>query len=159
LARSMMAGLQNGERLQRHFTPAVMERLMRHPFPGNVRELRNVLERAATLDTDPTEMLTPLGVAPAPVALPPAQAPIENDDAAPGRFLELRADCDVPFKEAKERLLESFEAAYFVHLIKRAQGNASAMARIAGIDRKHIYNLAKKHNVALRQRADEPDGD
>jgi DNA-binding NtrC family response regulator len=168
LARAIARGLPQGEALLRRFTDGVMNNLKRHPFPGNVRELRNVLERAATLDTDPTDMLTPLGAIPAgPVVVSAATGnapkPVvlasNHDDAVDpsGRVLRLQADCDLPFKEAKEQLLEEFEAAYFNRLLKRAGGNASAMARMASIDRKHIYNLAKKLGVALRQRSDDVD--
>jgi PAS domain S-box-containing protein len=53
--------------------PETLERLARYPWPGNIRELRNVLERAAILSTDgvlrvdPSDLRTPAGAAgPAP---------------------------------------------------------------------------------------------
>ena len=73
------------------------------------------------------------------------------DDAVP-----LVVDCTLPFKEAKEKLLEQFEGEYFRRLIARSAGNASAIARSAGIDRKHVYTLAKKHGLDLKGRR-EPD--
>jgi DNA-binding NtrC family response regulator len=66
----------------------------------------------------------------------------------------LEADCTLPFKEAKELLLERFEAEYFRRLLAGQGGNASAIARQAGIDRKHLYTLAKKHNLDLKGRTD-----
>ena len=178
-----------GERLLARFSPAVVEKLMNHPFPGNVRELRNVIERAITLDTDPTEMLTsslfggpslpgfapvaehtarlplplppttptptaPLPVAPAPMVLPVS---IPSPVAKPAVMgaearVQVTADCTLPFKEAKELLLEQFEAAYFKRLVQTSDGNASAMARTAGIDRKHLYTMAKKHGLDLKGR-------
>lgn len=187
-----------GDRLLARFGPAVFDPLMNHPFPGNVRELRNVVERAITLDSDPGEMLTsslfptatlptlsmapaasaaaPLTAAPlsAPATLPlpphtPPQPvplaavplPLNVGDLNPlGRAFPLNrgddsrvslpADCTLPFKEAKEQLLERFEAAYFKRLLAHSDGNASAMARAAGIDRKHLYTLAKKHHLDLK---------
>ncbi len=175
-ARSPTLVAGGGDRLLARFGPAVFDRLMNHPFPGNVRELRNVVERAVTLDSDPNEMLTsslfpatpsfpPTSASPTPtlpsLALPPdtPTQPLSfrgaggaNDSRVP-----LEADCTLPFKEAKEQLLERFEAAYFRRLVAHSDGNASAMARAAGIDRKHLYTLAKKHHLDLKGRPDAKD--
>ena len=180
-----------GDRLLARFGPTVFDKLMSHPFPGNVRELRNVIERAITLDSDPTEMLTsslfpslspppslpsvspgltspaaalaPSQPLPAPPHTPTQPLPVgslslpaiggrpgfvDGDDSR----VPLEADCTLPFKEAKEQLLERFEAAYFKRLVAHSDGNASAMARAAGIDRKHLYTLAKKHHLDLKGR-------
>ncbi|MCC7071941.1 MAG: sigma 54-interacting transcriptional regulator [Deltaproteobacteria bacterium] len=195
LAQAFARSIKDGDKLLSRFTPRVNERLMAHPFPGNVRELRNVIERAIYLDGDLAEMLGPtvfpdgtkpmvaLPVEPAahvsppalaatPMASPPTPAhvfapavprtsPATMDDgtapmpvAADGA-VPLRADCTLPFKDAKEKLLETFEAEYFRRLLTRVGGNASAMARIAGIDRKHLYTLAKKHNLDLKGKKDD----
>jgi DNA-binding NtrC family response regulator len=173
------------ERLLSRFSPATLDRLMNHPFPGNVREMRNVIERAITLDADPIEMLTstlappsasspPLVFAvapPTPATTTPATttpatttAPAPQPTATSAKrgvgqgdettTVTLSADCALPFKEAKERLLEDFEAAYFRRLLANSDGNASALARQAGIDRKHLYTLAKKHNLDWKGKGD-----
>ena len=98
--------------------------LLAYQWPGNVRELRNAIERAAHLGV---EHAVPVG-APA----PPRSAP------AP----------DLPFKEAKERIVASFERAYVERLLERHGKNISAAARDAGIDRNYLYRLLKKHGLA-----------
>jgi len=191
---------EGGETLLPRLTPQVLARLAQHPFYGNVRELRNVVERAIFLGTDPTEGLgpssggppVPTGLpvhAPAPVpAMPPpavggptpttqvsqsgpaepapvpsvpeaaplppvppppaGQAPAPVALQAPGMDA---VDWSQPFKHAKEALLDTFEAEYLKRLLQRCAGmSASAIAREAGIDRKHLYNLAKKHNINLQ---------
>ena len=179
LASAFARSQKGGERLLARFTPAVVEKLMRHPFPGNVRELRNVIERALHLDTDPTEMLGPAGgmlspsmpmpmPPPTPTAPLPHLAPHLAPSARPGlgfplsapvpvslgslddSHVSLRADCSLPFKDAKEQLLDTFEEAYFRRLFAQSAGNVSAIARAAGIDRKHLYTLMKKHNLEVR---------
>ena len=55
LAQALLARVAPGRALA--LAPAAMRRLAQHPFPGNVRELRNVLERAALL-TDGTVVAT-----------------------------------------------------------------------------------------------------
>lgn len=51
LAESLLERVAPGRRLA--LAPAALRRLAQHPFPGNVRELRNVLERAALLTDGP----------------------------------------------------------------------------------------------------------
>jgi DNA-binding NtrC family response regulator len=173
LAQAFARTQKGGDRLLSRFTPAVVEKLMAHPFPGNVRELRNVIERAIYLDGDPIEMLGPALVPSGPMSSPPSTPVAETlqvnrpsttskltDSTAPypvvnENSVALVADCTLPFKEAKEKLLEEFEAEYFRRLVEKGGGNASAIARIAGIDRKHLYTLAKKHNLDLRGKKDE----
>ena len=195
LASAFAKSLKGGERLLARFTPAVVDRLMRHPFPGNVRELRNVIERAMALDTDPTEMLNGAFGAPSmspslspmpgdlpgddfPAASPPpsfeqsrafptpprtptapvpvmpsrpmvAPSPVLLSNDGNPDLVELSADCRLPFKEAKEQLLDAFEAAYMKRLLQVSDNNVSAIARAAGIDRKHLYTLLKKHQLEV----------
>ena len=53
-------------------------------------------------------------------------------------------DIDLPFKDAKARLVDAFERAYWSRLLERTKGNVSAAARIAGIHRKSAEYLLKK---------------
>ena len=102
--------------------------LSAYPWPGNVRQLRNVLERAAAL-APPGGVLRPevlgIGVTAAEPLPPP--------------------DPDVPFKDAKERLIEVWEAEYVKNLLERCGGNVSQAARVAGLDRAHLYRILRKH--------------
>jgi DNA-binding NtrC family response regulator len=178
LAAAFAESIPGGERFLARLTPEVAEALQAHSFFGNVRELRNVVERAIYLDGDPRDFLGPTQGAPlefaaaapaeatqegAPVAAPEREglwqvsAPLPaselgqaavGDDAA----VTLVADCTQPFKHAKEALLERFEKEYLLRLLARDDASsASAMARAAGIDRKHLYTLAKKHDVDLKK--------
>ncbi len=56
-------------------------------------------------------------------------------------------DSDIPFKDAKQRVVESFEKEYLVELVKQHGGNLSKAAREAKIDRKHLRNLLKKYSI------------
>ena len=110
-------------------------KLQKHGWPGNVRELRNFVERAtmlATGDRLETRYLAPpaQGEAPAPQA------------SAEPTWAQL--DDDLPFKDAKARLVEDFERAYWARLLEKTDGNISAAARIAGVHRKSAEYLLKK---------------
>jgi DNA-binding NtrC family response regulator len=123
-------------------------KLRHHKWPGNVRELRNFVERAAMLATDnrlETRYLLPPSFGDtqsgasddAPASVP---VPVTSGDFPPWPGLEE----DLPFKDAKARLIDVFERAYWTRLLERTHGNVSAAARIAGIHRKSAEYLLKK---------------
>ncbi len=66
---------------------------------------------------------------------------------------------DVPFKDAKERWVSSFERDYIIALLKKNGGNISHAARQADIDRKYFRKLMKKYAIeAAGSSADDDDG-
>jgi DNA-binding NtrC family response regulator len=108
----------------------VKRRWMNHSWSGNVRELRNAVERSRTLQSD--------GLAGS-FQLAPFQSQVTGG---------LQPDYALPFKEAKERLLEVFEREYLQRLLAQSTGGVAGAARQAGIDRKHLYSLLDKHGLA-----------
>lgn len=109
---------------------ATLAALQSYGWPGNVRELRNVVERALSLGGGLTEV---------PGELLPGRS------ASPRGNLSVQAD--LPFKEAKERLVAAFERDYLETLLLRCDHNVSKAAREAGIDRVHLHRLLKKHGL------------
>ncbi|MCC6337094.1 MAG: sigma 54-dependent Fis family transcriptional regulator [Myxococcales bacterium] len=108
-----------------------LDRLMVHGWPGNVRELRNVLERALALSPGATSFGgLKLGLEPV--------AP--GSDALPVRV-------DLPFKDAKDAVVDAFEEKYLRDVHVKHDGNVSAGARFAGVDRKHWRALLRKHGL------------
>jgi DNA-binding NtrC family response regulator len=143
-------------------SPALLEQLMRHEWPGNVRELRNVVERALSLGNaaladlgDPAaprpraasgDAGPPADDSARPQATPPAASTTAStaaSTAAPGDVL------DLPFKEAKAALVESFERDYLTALLARHRGNISRAASEAGIDRNYVHRLVKKYGLEV----------
>jgi DNA-binding NtrC family response regulator len=120
-------------------SPALLDQLQRHDWPGNVRELRNVVERALSLGD---AALADLGEGQRPLG------PETSDDATPRR--QSNPDVlDLPFKEAKSQLIESFERDYLTALLARHHGNISRAAAEAGIDRNYIHRLVKKYGLEV----------
>jgi len=123
-------------------SPSLLELLARHDWPGNVRELRNVVERALSLGD---AALVDLGER--------RREPVSEDveaDAAPKRPSSPHGDVlELPFKEAKAALVESFERDYLQALLARHRGNISRAAAEAGIDRNYIHRLVKKYNLEV----------
>ena len=54
---------------------------------------------------------------------------------------------DLPFKIAKAQVVDNFEREYVRALLKRHDGNLSAAARAAEVDRKHLRELLRKHGL------------
>jgi two-component system response regulator AtoC len=110
--------------------PSAADLLMRYAWPGNVRELQNVMERAAVLVDGHTVMSTHL-----PDRL---QALADKDSTS----LE-----SASFKQAKQQAVEAFERNFLLDLLKRNEGHMSNAAREAGVDRKTIERMVKKHGL------------
>jgi DNA-binding NtrC family response regulator len=104
-------------------SPTELAQLRAQPLVGNVRELRRLIEE------------TLLRTQRKPVSRWEEEHTVTDDMSR------------LPFKEAKERLLDAFEKGYVAQLLERAGGNVSRAADEAGIDRNHLARLAKKHGL------------
>ncbi len=130
LAENFLEEKGSWESLPRSFR----ERLVSHHFPGNVRELRNMIERASYL-----EGFDSLDLSAFPTELP-------GEGTANTEF-KLTADYMKPFKVAKEALIQRFEREYIKRLLGRSSNKIARAAREAKIDRKYLYMLLSKHNI------------
>jgi len=99
------------------FAPEAMDLLVRASWPGNVRQLLNVVEQAVALATSP---IVPLALV--------QNAIRELEDI-------------VPFDEARRR----FEADYLVRLLKMTGGNVASAATLAQRNRTDFYKLLQRH--------------
>ena len=104
---------------------SLLVELMRRPWPGNVRELRSAVERAVLL----------------------GEASDDNDDVG----LE-EGGCDLTrsFRDAKEEAVARFERRYVRELLGAHHGNLSRAARAVKMDRNHLRDLAKRHDIPIR---------
>jgi transcriptional regulator with PAS, ATPase and Fis domain len=127
--------------LVRSVSSNVQQVLNAYHWPGNVRELHNVIERAIPFcDGDSITM----------EALPEALKMGEISTAQSTRLASETLDqshTELPFKDAKEHLIEAFERQYLIDLLDRHRGNVSKAARTAQMDRKSITRLMKKHQI------------
>lgn len=114
-----------------------------HGWPGNVREVDNLVQRSLMLG-DEVELRFGAGLVPAAgavsslLAVPPAFAA----DGGGGGAMPLPA-----FHDARERALAAFERDYLQHLMRLAEGNVTHAARIAGKERRALGKLLKKHGI------------
>lgn len=122
-----------------------MEKLKRHRWPGNVRELKNFIDRAVLLtqgDNIETRFLTP--GEPTSASTPEA---LENSTLP---LVDTALEENIPFKDAKNRLVEEFEKEYWSRLLERTGGNVSKAARIAGVHRKSVEYILKKLDLTRK---------
>lgn len=110
---------ENGKKVKA-FAPEAMEMLMTAPWPGNVRQLQNVVEQSYALCTS--------HVVPARLVL----------KALRGKSGEV-----IPLTEAKRQ----FEHEYLLKLLQLTQGNVSQAARIANRNRTEFYKLLHRHKL------------
>ena len=98
-----------------------------HPWSGNVRELRNVVEAALVMGE------LDLGGQRTPVA--PAASAVSSETSI------------AAYRDARAAALRAFEASYLEDLIERTDGNASEAARLAKMDRPYLLTLLRKHGL------------
>jgi transcriptional regulator with GAF, ATPase, and Fis domain len=122
--------------------PDLVARLENYPWRGNVRELRNVLERLRALGPESLRLATDgfddaettTGV----IAVPPELKELPAIADPSGSRL------DQPLRKFREELLERGEREYVTALLARHNGNVVAAAAAAEVDRTHIYRLIRK---------------
>jgi DNA-binding NtrC family response regulator len=117
------------------FDRATLRALEAHPWSGNVRELRNVVESAVALGSIELEG----------EAAPALHAFGTCDDVPPMPLSdELLA---MPYREARARAVTAFEASYLRKLTEACSGNASEAARRAKMDRPYLLSLLRRHGL------------
>lgn len=116
------------------FSQEALERLIAYDWPGNVREMRSVIERAALLETGTT-----LRAASLPVELrgDAEQIPLTDDYLA---GLSLRDAQDLARDEMNRR--------YLTVLLRTLGGDVNAVATQAGIERESVYRLMRRYGLA-----------
>jgi DNA-binding NtrC family response regulator len=131
------------ERCNRRFSrevvirsPEVIRKLEAYDWPGNVRELENKIEQLVVLAVD--------GV-------------IRPEDVQLGEPLRKSGEIKAPvfggagtlgrYKEEKRALLDRFERSYLSALLSEENGHLSRVAQRAGLDRKNLWQLMRRHNL------------
>jgi DNA-binding NtrC family response regulator len=139
--------------------PDTIDLMMKHDWPGNVRELRNVIERAVLLSETPaTEAALKRNYIPGQTGLSGSEGtPSNTGGSAPsltpststvsGDVMSFAVDTQTPFKQAKQVLVSEFERRYISQLLSEHDGNISAAARAAGIDRMSIHKMLHRLGI------------
>lgn len=127
-----------GKRIE-GFTDDALEVLVNHDWPGNVRQLKNVVERLFIMADH--EVLDTLDL-----LEPPRMSEFLKSEPIPQTLDELKA--------AKKQLLEEdygqIEKAFLVKALKASNGNITLAAQRVGMQRSNFSTLMKKHQLSAR---------
>lgn len=110
------------------FSEGALERLKAHSWPGNARELENLVQRAVLQSQSSVIQADDIAL-PDPVPAPTVKS----------------------FQARKAQVVEAFERDYLRTLLADHQGNVSAAARTAQKDRRALWELLRKHRLLPRQ--------
>ncbi|MFM2419017.1 MAG: hypothetical protein RL385_3740 [Pseudomonadota bacterium] len=137
LALAFLARLNARHSQQKVLHPDTLARIKAHPFPGNVRELQNELERIFVLSGDepsigPEHLSASLGqVRPSPPELPEL-ALLAEDGAS---------------EEPLQSMLDRFEREVLLRTLKRLRGNRTKVAQALGMSRRNLLRKLQQYGV------------
>jgi DNA-binding NtrC family response regulator len=128
--------LEKYNRLHRKNVKRISDDLMQHllarDWPGNVRELEHVIERGVIMCAgDNLELTDALGFGQAPKSC--SQELSQSSDLF-----------SIPFREAKDKLIDQFHAEYISRVLSRNDGNVSKAARESGLKRQYLHRLIRE---------------
>jgi len=119
---------------EHHLSPEALQWMSSRPWPGTVRELQNFVRRMAVfcadgrIDRALVESLLPRTMA-------PPREPPENRDPSITDLVGL------PYKDAKELVLDDFTRRYIHGLLRETKGNISEAARVSGLSRVALQKI------------------
>ncbi len=121
----------------RSFNVGAQNRLRNYDWPGNIRELKNMVQRLLILGSG-----AEIGAEEVDAALgAQGQALIQ------GQRSELPVDFRLPLRQAREQ----FERAYFEYQLQQADGAISLVAKNAGVERTHLYRKLRALGINPRE--------
>jgi two-component system response regulator PilR (NtrC family) len=169
LVTHILTGLRGQGLPQPRISPEAMTALQGHPFPGNVRELENILERALTLSdgvfiaaedlrlpqgsatppSPPPPNTSPEAVMPAPGTTAPfgfTTAPTQSDLAKDALAKNDLAKGDLAKNDLGE-LLDTVERRQILDALERTRWNKTAAAKLLGLSLRALRYRLEKLNI------------
>jgi DNA-binding NtrC family response regulator len=110
-----------------------------YTWPGNIRELENMICRNFLLAEHDVIEIMPPGTTPAACVAPSGDSPADPFSLA--------------YAQAKASVLERFERQYLESILERANGNVTVAAALAGKERRALGKMLKKHRLGRRRPA------
>jgi len=135
LARALLQRMGSSDDPSYHLTDDAAEALMNYDYPGNVRELRNILQRAASLSTN--------GIITAAEIHIDRQPSNHSTDTGLG----------VHESGSEEPSMRGLESQYIAELLAEHQGKRARVAQILGISERTLYRKLKQYGLQSVGRA------
>jgi DNA-binding NtrC family response regulator len=122
----------------RHFSVAAQNRLRSYKWPGNIRELRNLVQRLLILGSG-------------------EEIEADEIERAIGSNVEVAGErggpvmpYDLPLREAREK----FEHNYLLHQLQEVDGSVGKLAKRVGMERTHLYRKLRSLGIDLKKGSD-----
>ncbi len=129
LADAFLKNIQRGEVRISGFSEEVIDCFRRYQWPGNIRELRNVIERTVALSRTETVQLSDL------------PKPIRETNTSTSRSVSVLAEI------SREEALDNADRKYLTALLEKHGGNVSHAAQQAGLSRQGMHKLLARHGL------------
>ncbi|MBT8125802.1 MAG: sigma-54-dependent Fis family transcriptional regulator, partial [Gammaproteobacteria bacterium] len=123
----------------RNFAIAAQNRLLHYDWPGNIRELKNLVQRLLILSSSDEVSAEEVELALEEVE---EQSIEKTTDTTTYENLY-----QLPLREARE----SFERSYFLHQLKQVDGNISKLSERVGLERTHLYRKLRALGINTKE--------
>ena len=136
LAAHFGAKYSRGDQAPKDISPAAMDRLLKHHWPGNIRELENAMERACVTARGPK--------------IEPGDLPLEVLESAPsasGTNNTRALDLDRPLPQLLRESAAELEKTYLRKALKKCRGNIGRCAKLCGLSRRSISAKLSEYGI------------
>ena len=120
----------------RRFSISAQNVLRNHSWPGNIRELKNLVQRVLILGTGDE------------ISAQEVEAAMGAAQVASGSGGIPGVSFDQPLRDARD----AFEKAYLEYQLEKHAGNVSQMAEEAGMERTHLYRKLRDRGIEIKER-------
>jgi len=121
--------------VKKQFDASAMDALLKHDWPGNIRELKNTVERLCIMSNTPTISASDITFLPGVPTWESAKLPILADTHTTQK----------PDQQLKT--LAELQRSYIVEVLQRVGGHRAKAAAVLGINSKTLYNKMKQYNI------------
>ncbi len=119
----------------RSFAIAAQNRLLHYTWPGNIRELRNLVQRLLILSTSDEISVEEVELT--------LDEKVDENQSSTSWYEKLYK---LPLREARE----SFERGYLLHQLKQVNGNISKLSERVGMERTHLYRKLRTLGISTK---------
>lgn len=127
-----------GERGKVRISPSAREALVAYDYPGNVRELENIVRRFLALSET--------GL----VAIEHLPSKLRGEEAAGGAVPRSNAELKRAKARARKRVTDELERLFLVEALKRSKGSITRAAMLTGVNRSLLNQMVSRHGMNAR---------